>query len=445
MMDSAHVILPIGRVPRMVYRMISRTAAQPGGNLSDRLTSIEDARAMILAEAEPIGAETRPLAGCVGLVLAVDLVASTDVPSFDNSAMDGYAVLAADTAGASSDHPASLLVTDTIAAGHKTAAQLSLGQAARIMTGAPMPQGADAVAQVEITTETGGRVMVEEPVKQGKNVRRAGSDVSAGQVVLRAGTVLGPAEIGMAANLGFSEVLAHARPRVAILSTGSELVEPGRTLAPGQIYNANGYSLRALCQQLGIEPRMLGIAPDEKGITKELIAQGLEQEVLITTGGVSVGAFDFVKEVQDDLGVDRLLWGVAMKPGKPLVFGKRGSTLVFGLPGNPVSAMVSFELFVRPALLRLMGYKSTSRTKHRAVIAEDLKALKERTHVVRVRVWRDEGVWKATSTGDQGSARMSSMVGANGLVFVPAATSGFKAGTEVEVLMISAPHEEADR
>jgi molybdopterin molybdotransferase len=172
------------------------------------------------------------------------------------------------------------------------------------------------------------------------------------------------------------------------------------------------------------------------------MAEGLKYDVLLTSGGVSVGAFDFVKEVQDELGVERVLWGVAMKPGKPLVFGKRADTLVFGLPGNPVSSMVSFELFVRPALLGLMGRTSTARPRHKAIMSEDLEALKERVHVVRVRVWRDGSTWRATSTGDQGSGRMSSMVGANGLVFVPAASSGISAGEEVEVTMISEPQEE---
>ncbi len=410
--------------------------------MSERLASIEEAHSTILTEALPLGAESRSLIDSLGMVIAEDLTAAHDLPPFDNSAMDGYAVHGSDASSASPENPVELLVVDTIAAGHVGTRGLSAGEAARIMTGAPMPAGADAVAQIEITKEAGDKVLVLEAVKPGKNVRKAGGDVRAGEKVLRAGTVVGPAEIGMAASLGVAALSVHRRPRVAILSTGSELVEVGRPLGPGQIHNSNGYALRALCQELGIGPDMLGIAADDRATTKELIAKGLEYDVLLTSGGVSVGAFDFVKEVQDELGVERLLWGVAMKPGKPLVFGKRGHTLAFGLPGNPVSAMVSFELFVRPALLRLMGHVHTARPRLKAVLSEDLEALKERVHVVRVRVWREGAVWRASSTGDQASNRMRSILGASGLVFVPAATAGLKAGEEVDVVMFSEPSEE---
>jgi molybdopterin molybdotransferase len=411
--------------------------------LPDRLTTIEEARSIVLGEAGPLPKERRPLAESLNMVLAEGLAATHDVPPFDNSAMDGYAVLASDTTKASSEHPAALALTYTIQAGHSGSSELQPGEAARIMTGAPLPKGADAVVQLEVVEEAGDSVLIFGATRPGNNVREAGGDVSAGERVLESGTVLGPAEIGMAASLGLSTIAVHRRPRVAIVSTGSELVDVGRPLGPGKIYNSNGYSLRALCQQLGIEPDVLGIAADDREATTQLIAKGLEYDVLLTSGGVSVGAFDFVKEVQAELGVERLLWGVAMKPGKPLVFGKRGGTLVFGLPGNPVSAMVGFELFVRPALLSLMGYRITARPRHKATIVEDLQALEERVHVVRVRMWHDGASWNATSTGDQGSGRMRSMVGANGLVFVPAASAGFKAGDEVDVVLLSEPLDEA--
>jgi molybdopterin molybdotransferase len=442
---GTHAILVIGQTPQMVYTesaISGRTGLPEETILQGRLTTIEEARSMILGEAEALPDEPRSLAGCLGMVLAEDLVAAHDVPPFDNSAMDGYAVFASDTVGASSEQPATLLLAGTIPAGHSADSRLSPGQATRIMTGAPMPNAADAVVQLEITKEAGDSVLIFEAAKPGKNVRQAGGDVAEGSRVLEAGTVLGPAEIGMAASLGLSALAVHRRPRVAIVSTGSELVEVGLPLGPGQIHNSNGVSLRALCQQLGIEPDMLGIAADDRAAIRELISKGLEYDVLLTSGGVSVGAFDFVKEIQADLGVEQLLWGVAMKPGKPLVFGKRNRTLVFGLPGNPVSAMVSFELFVHPALLRLMGYRKTARPLHKATIVEDLEALKERVHVVRVKMWRDEDRWKATSTGDQGSGRMRSMVGANGLVFVPAGSGGYKAGDEVDVVLLADPLEE---
>jgi molybdopterin molybdotransferase len=229
---------------------------------------------------------------------------------------------------------------------------------------------------------------------------------------------------------------------VAILCTGSELVEVDRELGPGQIRNSNGYSLQALCRQLGVEPTMLGIAPDEREATKRLMEEGLKHDVLLTSGGVSVGQFDFVKDVQDELGVERRLWGVAMKPGKPLAFGVLDETLVFGLPGNPVSVMVSFELFVRPALLRLMGYRKTTRPLYRAVISEDAVNRDGRVYLVRVRAWREDGVWHVSSTGAQGSDILRSMVGANGLALIPGGSRGVRAGEEVEFLLLREDLEE---
>ena len=223
---------------------------------------------------------------------------------------------------------------------------------------------------------------------------------------------------------------------MAIISTGSELVEVDQPLGPGQIRNSNSYSLQAQCGQLGIKATALGIVPDDYEATRELVAKGLEYDVLLTSGGVSVGEFDFVKDIQDELGVERRLWGVSMKPGKPLVFGVRGRTLVFGLPGNPVSAMVSFELFVRPALMRLMGYTKTTRRAYRAIISEDVSNADGRTYVVRVRAWREDGEWHVSSTGPQGSGILRSMVGANGLVFVPGGSRGVRAGEEVDLLLL---------
>jgi molybdopterin molybdotransferase len=304
------------------------------------------------------------------------------------------------------------------------------------MTGAPLPGGADAVVQSESTREEDDRVLVLEPERPGRNIRRAGEDVARGDRVLTAGTVFGPAEIGLTASLGLPFVQVHRRPRVAVISTGSELVEVDQPLGPGQIRNSNSYSLRAQCQQLGIHAAALGIVPDDYAATRELIEQGLTYDVLLTSGGVSVGQFDFVKEVQEELGVERRLWGVAMKPGKPLAFGVRGSTLVFGLPGNPVSAMVSFELFVRPAILRLMGYRKTTRPSYRAIIAEDVANLDGRMYVVRVRAWREGSTWHVSSTGAQGSGILRSMVGANGLAFVPGGPRGVRAGEEVEFLLL---------
>lgn len=404
--------------------------------MASKLVSIEEARARVLAEATPLPVESCSLAEALGAVLAEEIVAAHSVPPFDNSAMDGFAVRAVDVVDATAESPATLLVSETIPAGHVATHRLRPGEAAKIMTGAPLPGGADAVVQSESTREDNDRVLVFEPVRPGRNIRRSGEDVARGDRVLAAGSVLGPAEIGVMASLGMPFVHVHRRPRVAIISTGSELVEVNEPLGPGQIRNSNSYSLRAQCQQLGIQATALGIVPDDYGATRELIEQGLTYDVLLTSGGVSVGEFDFVKEVQDELGVERRLWGVAMKPGKPLAFGVRDSTLVFGLPGNPVSAMVSFELFVRPALLRLMGYRKTTRPSYRAVIAEDVVNSDGRMYVVRVRAWREGSTWHVSSTGAQGSGILRSMVGANGLAFVPGGPRGVRAGEEVEFLLL---------
>jgi molybdopterin molybdotransferase len=405
--------------------------------LTSKLISIEEARARVLAEASALPAEARPLAEVLGMALAQEVVAPHSVPPFDNSAMDGFAVRAADTVDAAPKSPVRLFIAETLPAGHVSAHPLGAEQAVKIMTGAPIPKGADAVIQVEATEEKDGAVLIYEPARPGRNIRRAGEDVGAKDRVFRAGTVLGPAEIGLLASLGIPEVQVHRRPRVAIISTGSELVEIDTPLQPGQIHNSNSYSLRAQCLQLGVQPVLLGIVADEYEATRGAFEAGLEYDVLLTSGGVSVGEFDFVKDVQDELGVQRRLWGVAMKPGKPLAFGVRDRTLVFGLPGNPVSAMVSFELFVRPAMLRLMGFRKTTRPSYPAILAENVANPDGRTYVLRVRAWREGCIWHVTSTGAQGSGILRSMVGANGLAFVPGGPRGVKAGEEVEFMLLN--------
>jgi molybdopterin molybdotransferase len=402
-----------------------------------KLVNIEEARIRVLAEAAPLPPESCPLSQALGRVLSEEIVAPHNVPPFDNSGMDGFAVRAVDTVDAGPDSPVRLRISQVIPAGTVGAHSLGAEEAAKIMTGAPIPDGADSVVQVELTEEKDGHVLIYEASKRGKNIRRAGEDVPAGERVFKPGGILGPAELGLIASFGIPEVEVHRRPRVAILSTGSELVEVGKPLLPGQIHNSNTYSLRAQCQQLGIEPTVLGIVIDDYEATKQLIQQGLDYDVLVTSGGVSVGDFDFIKDVQDELGVERRLWGVAMKPGKPLTFGVRGPTLVFGLPGNPVSTMVSFELFVRPALLRLMGYRKTTRPSYSAVIAEEVNNPDGRTYVVRVRAWREGSVWHVSSTGAQGSGILKSMVGANGLAFIPGGPRGVRAGEEVEFLLLN--------
>lgn len=409
----------------------------------DKTISIDEARARVLAEASPLPAEERPIEAAFGYVLAEGVVSSLNVPPFDNSAMDGFAVFAADVVDAGPDTPVALVLRDTIPAGYVAEHHLNRGETAKIMTGAPMPQGANAVVQSELASEADGKVLIFEAAKPGLNVRRTAEDIAVGDRVLAAGAELGPAEIGVLASLGLPTLKVFRRPRVAVLSTGSELVEVDQPLAPGKIRNSNSYALQAYCQQIGVEVTRLGIAPDDYDSTLRMVEEGLTYDVLITSGGVSVGEFDFVKNVQDALGVERRLWGVAMKPGKPLVFGVKGRTLVFGLPGNPVSAMVSFELFVKPALLRLMGHKRVVKPLYKAIVEEDVFSKDGRTYVVRVRAWREDDRWHVSSTGPQGSGILRSMVGANGLIFVPGAPKGVRAGQEVDFLLLREDLKEA--
>ncbi len=390
------------------------------------MVRLNEAIDLVLATARPLGAERVSVTGALGRAAAADVTSAADVPSFDNSAMDGFALRAADLERAARE---GLPVVAEIPAGTVARAPLEAGQAARIMTGAPLPEGADTVVQVEHVEEPPGRVLVRTAPRPGANVRHAGEDVRRGDIVVPRGAPLGPAEIGMLVSVGLEEVDVARRPRVAILATGSELVPVGRPLGPGQIHNSNTFTAWGQTLAAGGEPVVLGIAPDDRGETRRLIARALEEDVVITSGGVSVGDYDFVKQVEEELGVERRFWGVATRPGKPVAFGVHGDRLVFGLPGNPVSAMVSFELYVRPALLAMQGRRDLWRPWLRAAAVEPVGATRDRVEVRRCLLLRDgDGAWRFTTTGPQGSAILRSMVLADGLVFVPADHAGGRPG-----------------
>lgn len=400
-----------------------------------RMVSIEEARRLVLRECFPLPEVKLPLIDAVGHVATRDISAGADVPPFDNSAMDGYALRAEDTEPASPGSPALLNVVEVIAAGDVSNRVIGPGEAAKIMTGAPLPSGADAVVPWEEVEEGEGYLRVASPLRPGTHVRPAGEDLHAGDVVISAGERMGPAQMGVAASMGRQEVWVHRFPRVAVLATGSELVEPGGRPAPGQIFDSNSYTALAQCRELGISADRLGIAADDFEKTLAAMRQGLSYDVLITSGGVSVGEFDFVKEAQEELGVERRLWGVAMKPGRPLAFGVRGRTLVFGVPGNPGAAMISFELFIRPALLRMMGHARVVRPVRRAVLAEDFVNQGDRTRVLRVIVRREGEGLRAYSAGGQGSGVLTTMARANALVFIPVDGGGRKKGEEAECVV----------
>jgi len=394
--------------------------------------SIHEAIDSVLAAVRPLGEEEVPLLDALGRATAADVVSPASVPSFDNSAMDGYAVRGAELQSGrrefrvSVDIPAGRFVDDGVAE----------GEAAKIMTGAPMPPGVDTVVPVEVTEQHDDRLVVLDLVATGANVRRAAEDLAAGDVLFPRGSRLGPAEIGLLASVGCEVVTVARRPRVAILATGSELVPLGQPLSPGQIHNSNSFTAYGQVLAAGAEPVLLGIARDDLDETRRLLAQALERDVIITSGGVSVGEYDFVKQVQEELGVERRFWGVATKPGKPLAFGVRGDSLVFGVPGNPVAAMVSFEMYIRPAILALQGRPDIYRPYVFAAAEEKVKRTRERTEARRCRLLHRGRGWGFSTTGPQGSGILRSMALADGLAFVPAGSAGSDPGAEFLVMML---------
>lgn len=400
--------------------------------------SADDALRTILAEATPLASETCGSADALGRVLAEQVLSQRTLPPFDVSAMDGYALRAAEIAGASAQAPVALRVAFEVAAGARPDRGVGVGEAARIFTGAPLPPGTDAVVRQENVVREGDRARFTIPVPAGEDVREAGEDVRAGDVVLEPGTRLGPGSIGMLASLGRTVVAVHRRPRVAILSGGDELIEPDGDPSGGRIVASNSYSIAAQCREVGAEPTCLGIARDTPEDLERVLRAGRWADVLVSSAGVSVGDHDYVRPVLEKLGCELVFWGVQIKPGYPLVFGRfpdRG-TLVFGLPGNPVSAMVTFEEFVRPALRKLAGHRALHRPRVEAVLGETLRKGAGRMHLVRVRLERREGSIVARSTGSQGSGVLRSMAIAHGLLVFPAEATHLAEGTPVQVRVL---------
>jgi len=392
------------------------------------LIDIATARELVLSSVRPLGSERVPLADALGRVLCEDVSAEEDLPPFDSSAMDGYAVIAG---------PASELeVVDESRAGHPAQRALAGGQAIAISTGALIPEGADAVVPVERVQVSDGRVTVPD-TERGTNVRHAGDDVRRGQGVLAAGTLLGPAELAVAASLGHAELPVGVRPRVMVLATGDELVEPGRPLGPGQIRNSNTIALAAQARAAGADVVGSEIVRDNLEDTTATLRSALDRaDVVCISGGVSVGPHDHVKPALAELGVEERFWRVALKPGKPTWFGTRDAKLVFGLPGNPVSAMVTFHLFARPALRALAGAHPDD-TRATAILDEPLPRNSGRDEVVRCRVRAAEDGWHVVPTrGDQSSHVLTSMLGAEAFAIVEAGDGRIEAGERVPVELL---------
>ena len=400
------------------------------------MLSVDEARERILTHFSPLPAEDVPLPEALGRVLAEDAIAGEALPRFANSAMDGYAVRSADTSTATAAAPVRLRLAGEVPAGSVYAGVVAPGEAVRILTGAPLPDGADAVLQQELTREGEGWVELLEPAPRGNNVRAPGEDVAPGAVLVPRGSEVGPAEIALLAALGIHPMRATRRPRVAILSTGDELAPLGAEPRPGQIRESNGPYLMAAVRRAGADPVRLGIARDREEDLRAKLAEARDADLVLTSGGVSVGDYDLVKQMLAEQG-NVEFWRVRMRPGKPLAFGFLGTTPLLGLPGNPVSAAVTFELFGRPAIRRMLGAAQVERPVVDVVLAGESIERADRRQFVRARLSSEQGTLTARPTGAQGSHIISSLRGATALLVIFEGTGYVHAGEHVPALLLN--------
>ena len=402
----------------------------------------ESALRLILEKADRLPAEKRRLETVYGSVLAEEIVAEHDMPPFDNSAMDGYAVLASDITSAAPDNPVALKLVEEQPAGKATDVAVSPGTAIKIMTGAPVPAGADTVVQVEKTTEEPGGVRTAAALRRGSNVRLAGEELTAGSTALTAGTVVDHVIIGVLASLGYAKTSVYREPVVAIIGTGNELVPVEEPLRPGKIRDSNSYALTAQAAATGVPAKRMGVAGDTREEVTQLVKTALETaDIVVTSGGVSVGDYDYVKDVIEDLGGKLHFWGVKQEPGKPLAFWTIGDKLVFGLPGNPSASLISFEEYVRPAILKMTGRTKLFRPVVQAKLTHDFKKKPGRHQFVGALVTKVNGEYEWAVNGRQGSGMLRSITGANGIAVIPADATELSAGDRVEVQMINRPED----
>jgi molybdopterin molybdotransferase len=400
------------------------------------MISVEKALKTILVNFRPLGLEKINILEARERVIGENIFSPHNIPFADNSAMDGYAVRHIDTKGATKDKPLKLKIIEDIPAGKIALKKIKEGEAARIMTGAVIPEGADSVIRQEDTQKDGKTVIIYITAKKGEHIRFAGEDVRKRELVVKKGSILCPAHIGMLAALGKAFISVYRKPRVAIMSTGDELVDIKTNPGPGKIVNSNSYSLAAQVLECGGIPVMLGIAKDKKADLQKKFKTALDADLIISSGGVSVGDFDFVKNVMGEIGNAMHFWQVAMRPGKPLAFGAIEGIPLFGLPGNPVSAMVSFEQFVRPSLLKMQGHIKIFRQTVKAVCAKEIQKKEGFKHFMRAVVKKEKDKYIASTTGDQGSGILKSMVTANGLIVMGENETRIKKGSLVTVQLL---------
>ncbi len=401
--------------------------------LFEELIDHHEAVRLVLKNTTHLPVVRMPLMDAQGLALAEDVLARFDSPPFDNSAVDGYAVRSVDA-----EAGRTFKVVDEAPAGRPAQKKVGEGEAVKIFTGGLIPEGADTVVMVESTSGWGEEFELRKAAGPGNNLRGAGEDVREGDLILRAGTEIGAPEIALAATQGYGELSVYPRPRVVVLSTGTELVEPGtRELTPGEIFDSNSFALLAQARETGAEARRVAAASDDADVLRNAMEEALESaDVVVTSGGVSVGEKDLVKSTLLYLGVEQVFWGIKLKPGKPVFFGTRDDARFFGLPGNPVSAMVCFELFVRPALIKMMGLKDARRPRIEVYFDEDVENKFGRMHAMRVTLTRTERGWRAESVGAQGSGLVSSLTKADALALIGPESEGVRAGEPLEAIVL---------
>ncbi len=401
------------------------------------MISVEEALQVILKSIQVLGLEKVDILSSLGRVLGEDIYAPYHIPHWDNSAMDGYAVIQKDIKDATPENPATLKVVADLPAGYTAKRDLKKGEVIRIMTGAPVPEGSDTVVMVENTKRDGDKVNIFKANSKGDNIRKAGEDVSKGTLVLPKGSVIHPAEVGMLASLKRSFVSVYQKPTVAVISTGDELIDVDENLTGGKIVSSNTYSLSSLVRYLGATPLILGIAKDKSEDLLDRFKVAVRADMIISSGGVSVGDYDLVKDILKELGAEMKFWKVSMRPGQPLAFGVIEGKPTFGLPGNPVSCMVSFEQFVRPSILKASGYRQIFRPLIEACLKEPINKKVGKKYFIRCIVSMEEGKYVVTTTGEQGSGILMSMVRANGLIVLPEEKTAFEAGEMVKVQILN--------